>query len=75
MGAGLLLATARSLGEVGVTLMLGGNIIGRTNTVSLEIYNSVTAGDYRRALWLSAALAAFSIVVLVVLRRREGGMR
>jgi len=71
VGAGLLMATARSLGEVGVTLMLGGNIIGRTNTVSLEIYNAVTAGEFDRALWLSAGLGAFSTLVLVVLRRHD----
>ena len=46
---GLSLAFARVLGEVGVTLMLGGNIVGRTNTVSLEVYNAVFTGEYQRA--------------------------
>lgn len=70
LGAGLLMATARSLGEVGVTLMLGGNILGRTNTISLEIYNAVSVGEFRRALVLSATLGLFSTLVLIVLRRR-----
>jgi molybdate transport system permease protein len=74
VAAGLLMATARSLGEVGVTLMLGGNILGRTNTISLEIYNAVTVGEFRRALVLSALLGAFSVLVLVVLRRRPAGL-
>ena len=49
----------------------GAIIIGRTNTVSLEIYNAVTAGEFDRALWLSAGLGAFSTLVLVVLRRHD----
>ena len=67
--AGLVLATARSLGEVGITLMLGGNIVGRTNTMSLEIYNAVFNGEYPRAIVLSAALGIASIAVFVILRR------
>ena len=37
----LVLALARGLGEVGITLMLGGNIVGKSDTVSLAIYNAV----------------------------------
>ncbi|MFV0244456.1 MAG: molybdate ABC transporter permease subunit [Qingshengfaniella sp.] len=70
LATGLLLATARSLGEVGVTLMLGGNIVGRTNTISLEIYNGVTQGDFARATLLSAGLGLFSALVIVTLRLR-----
>jgi molybdate transport system permease protein len=67
--AGLVLGTARSLGEVGITLMLGGNIVGRTNTMSLEIYNAVFSGEYPRAVALSIVLGAASIVIFLVLRR------
>lgn len=67
--AGLVLATARSLGEVGITLMLGGNIVGKTNTMSLEIYNAVFNGEYPRAIVLSAALGLVSMAVFVILRR------
>jgi molybdate transport system permease protein len=49
-------ARIRSLGEVGITLMLGSNIIGKTDTMSLEIYNAVFNGEYPRALALSAAI-------------------
>ncbi|SOC19007.1 molybdate ABC transporter permease subunit [Rhodobacter maris] len=70
VGAGLLMASARSLGEVGVTLMLGGNILDRTNTISLEIYNAVTVGEFHRALVLSGLLGLVSVAVFVVLRRR-----
>ncbi|QDL97192.1 molybdate ABC transporter permease subunit [Rhodopseudomonas palustris] len=67
--AGLVLGTARSLGEVGITLMLGGNIVGKTNTISLEVYNAVFNGEYGRAAVLSALLGAVSLVVFGVLRR------
>lgn len=67
--AGLVLGTARSLGEVGITLMLGGNIVGRTNTLSLEVYNAVFNAEYARAVVLSAVLGIASVLVLLVLRR------
>lgn len=69
IAAGLVLGTARSLGEVGITLMLGGNIVGRTNTMSLEIYNAVFNGEYQRAVVLSVILGLASIVVFIVLQR------
>jgi len=67
--AGLVLGTARSIGEVGITLMLGGNIVGKTNTMSLEIYNAVFNGEYPRAIGLSAILGLVSIFVFIALRR------
>lgn len=67
--AGLFLAVLRSLGEVGVSLMLGGNIVGRTNTVSLEIYNAVFSGEYVRAAWLTALLSVASLGAVLLLRR------
>ncbi len=67
--AGLFLAWTRSIGEVGVSLMLGGNIVGRTNTVSLEIYNSVFTGDYERAAMLALLLAVASLAAMFLLRR------
>lgn len=69
LATGLILGLGRSLGEVGITLMLGGNITGRTNTLSLEIYNAVFAGDYGRALVLTALLGAASLLVFLGLRR------
>ncbi|MGC3944504.1 MAG: hypothetical protein QM762_08300 [Chryseolinea sp.] len=67
--AGLVLGTARSIGEVGITLMLGGNIAGRTNTTSLEVYNAVLATEYRKAVVLSVLLGAGAMGLLVVVRR------
>jgi molybdate transport system permease protein len=69
IAGGLSLAFGRSLGEVGLTLMLGGNIVGRTNTLSLEIYNSVFTGEFERASVLAAILGGVSLVILLLLRR------
>lgn len=63
----LLISTARALGEVGITLMLGGNIIGKTDTISLAIYNAVFDGDYELAMSLSAVLVIVSLVFFLVL--------
>jgi len=69
IAAGLFLATGRALGEVGVSLLLGGDIIGRTNTVSLEIYNAVFSGDFPRAGVLALLLTAVSLGLTVVLKK------
>ncbi|MFV0481676.1 MAG: molybdate ABC transporter permease subunit, partial [Campylobacteraceae bacterium] len=65
--ASLLIATARALGEVGVTLILGGNLIGKTDTISLAIYNAVFDGDYNLALILSGILTVTSFVFFISL--------
>lgn len=71
--AGLVLAFARALGEFGATLMLAGNIPGRTTTVPLAIYTAVQTGETSEALVLAAVLTALSCVVLVLADRL--GMR
>jgi molybdate transport system permease protein len=70
----LLIATARALGEVGITLMLGGNIIGKTDTVSLAIYNAVFDGEYDLAMALSGILVLVSLVFFIslnILQKKE----
>ncbi len=69
IAGGLSLAFGRSLGEVGLTLMLGGNIVGRTNTLSLEIYNSVFTGEFARAGLLAVILGSISLLILLLLRK------
>ncbi|NDV24341.1 molybdenum ABC transporter permease [Desulfovibrio sp. JC022] len=69
IAAGTLLALARSLGEVGMTLMLGGNVIGRTNTLSLEIYNAVFNGEFERAAVLSSIIGVASITMFTALKK------
>ncbi len=65
--AAAVLAFAHTLGEFGVVLMLGGNIPGETQVLSIAIYNHVEQLQYAAAHALSAGLVAFSFVVLVVL--------
>lgn len=65
--AALLIASARAFGEVGITLMLGGNIIGKTDTISLAIYNAVFDGDHQLALILSSILIIISLIFFIAL--------
>ena len=65
--ASLLIASARAMGEVGITLMLGGNIIGKTDTVSLAIYNAVFDGEHDLALILSMILITVSLIFFIIL--------
>lgn len=72
--SGLVLSFAHTIGEFGVVLMVGGNIAGKTRTVSVSIYDDVQALDYARAGTTAAALLIFSFVVLVTvytLQRRR----
>ena len=67
--AGLVLAFARALGEFGATLMLAGNIPGKTATVPLAIYTAVQTGEQSTVLVLVAILTALSCVVLMAAGR------
>jgi molybdate transport system permease protein len=69
VAAGLILAGGRGLGEVGLSLMLGGNIGGRTETLSLAIYNHVLDGNLTCANTLSLWLAGIALLAFVLLRR------
>lgn len=70
--AALLLGTARASGEVGITMMIGGNVAGRTNTLSLEIFNAVSRGDFDAATLLCVVLAAVAIALYVALEVLRG---
>ena len=67
--AGLVLGFARALGEFGATLMLAGNIPGKTATVPLAIYTAVQTGEQSTVLVLVAILTALSCAVLVAAGR------
>jgi molybdate transport system permease protein len=64
--AGLALAFARAMGEFGATVMVAGNIPGRTNTMALEIYNATIYGDWRTATLLVLLLTAVSAGFLLL---------
>ncbi|HLY37634.1 MAG TPA: molybdate ABC transporter permease subunit [Candidatus Binatia bacterium] len=63
--AGAILAFSRALGEFGATMMLAGNIPGRTNTMPLEVFSAYVAGDGSRARMLVLVLTVVSAIVLV----------
>jgi len=71
--AGLLLAFARALGEFGATLMVAGSIPGRTQTLSIAVYEAVQAGQDATANVLVAIVSATCIVVLLAVGRLTPG--
>ena len=76
--AGTLLAFARSLGEFGATLMVAGSIPGRTQTLSIAVYEAVQAGQDEVANLLVGIVSATCVAVLLLAGRlvppgRAGG--
>jgi len=65
VAAGTLLAFARAMGEFGATLMVAGNLPGRTQTLSLAIYEAVQAGRDGDAAVLVVLTTSVSLIVLV----------
>jgi molybdate transport system permease protein len=59
------LGFAHTLGEFGVVLMIGGNIPGETQVVSIAIYDHVEGMQYAHAHWLSAGLLLLSFIMLL----------
>lgn len=62
--AGVLLAFARALGEFGATLMIAGSIPGRTQTMSIAIYEAVQAGDDKQATFLVLVISVTCVLIL-----------
>jgi len=71
VAAAFILALSRGLGEVGITLILGGNIIDKTDTISLAIYNVVYDGRNDQALALSLVLVVLSFVLFFIINLLE----
>lgn len=73
--AGALTAFARSLGEFGATILVAGNIPGRTQTLALALFQQVQVGNDRGALELAGISAALAFAALLLVgrlkRRRE----
>ncbi|MBR0344929.1 MAG: molybdate ABC transporter permease subunit [Rudaea sp.] len=66
LAAGALLAFARAMGEFGATLMVAGSLPGRTQTLSIAIYNAVMAGDDAGAQTLVLVSLIVAVVALVL---------
>jgi len=65
--SGILLAFARALGEFGATLMVAGNIPGKTQTVPMAIYFAVEANDYGTAVPLVLTVLGLSFTIIFLL--------
>lgn len=70
-GRGILAATvlafARSLGDFGITLMIAGNIPGRTQTAALAIYDAVQAGRDNQALTMVVIISFIAVITLYIM--------
>jgi molybdate transport system permease protein len=67
--AGGLLAFARALGEFGATLMIAGNLPGRTQTLSVAVYSAVQAGDDSTANFLVLVTSVACVTILLLAGR------
>lgn len=79
LAAGTMLAFARAMGDFGATLMVAGNIEGRTQTVAMAVFDAVQVGDYQLANTLVAIMSVVCVTILVMTNkltaRRPGGIR
>lgn len=63
--ASVVLSFARCLGEFGATLMVAGNIPGKTQTMSVAVYTAMQGGDRELAYKWVAIIVAYSLIILV----------
>ena len=71
--AGGMLAFARGMGEFGATLMIAGNIPGKTQTLALAIYDAFQAGNDEQATVLVVLTSCLCLTILVLADRLFGG--
>jgi molybdate transport system permease protein len=69
--AGTVLAFARAMGEFGATLMLAGNIPGRTQTMPIAIFSAVEGGDMRVAILWVSLIVLLSLAIIRLLHREK----
>lgn len=67
--AGAILSFARAMGEFGATIMVAGNIPGRTDTMPIAIYSCAGSGDWQKAHILAALFTVISALFLLVANR------
>lgn len=75
LAAGFLLAILRAVGEFGATLMVAGNIPGRTQTMPLAIYDAIYRSDFTTANVLACVLTLCSLFGLWASRRLESPLK
>ena len=67
--AGAVLSFARAMGEFGATLMVAGNIPGKTNTMPIAIYTSASSGDWSKANMMVVFFTLVSAAFLYIANR------
>jgi molybdate transport system permease protein len=67
--AGTVLSFARAMGEFGATLMLAGNLPGRTDTMPIAIYSLAGSGEWSQAHWMVLLMTAMSGIFLYIANR------
>jgi len=73
--AGTVLAFARALGEFGATIMLAGNIPGRTQTMAIAVFSAVSAGNRQLAYIWVAILSAMSFAMIILMNRWDSSFK
>lgn len=71
--AGTILAFARAMGEFGATIMLAGNIPGKTQTMALAVYTAVQGGNREKAFQWAAIIVALSALAIFGINFFERG--
>ena len=64
--AGMVLSFGRAMGEFGATLMLAGNIPGRTQTISMAIYSASESGDTKTANFFLVIILLISFIIMMI---------
>lgn len=72
LGYGLLMTTARTLGEFGAVLVLGGSISGQTQTATTFIHDAIEERQLAGAYGMAAVLAILSVALLLILEWAKG---
>lgn len=65
--SGIILSFARAMGEFGATIMIAGNIPGKTQTMSTAVYSAVQAGNTEEAFMWSAIIVAISFFMILIM--------
>jgi molybdate transport system permease protein len=71
IAAAAALAFARCLGDFGATLMIAGDIPGRTQTAAIAIYDAVESGDETTAKWMVLAISVVTAAIVFLANRLE----
>ena len=75
LASGTVLAFARAMGDFGATLMVAGDIPGRTRTASIAIFNAVQIDDYVTATAMTVLIAGVSVAALLLAQRAAPAAR